>query len=92
MKYYTKDDRLPLPYDPWTPHSIGVADLEACAKAEGVQFKQGDILVIRVGFTKRYNESSQTDKDELRVRESALYVASISWSQRLRSCSIPHLK
>ncbi|KAL5528940.1 hypothetical protein ACEPAG_4914 [Sanghuangporus baumii] len=71
VKFYTQDGRSSLPYDPWTSYSIGVVDLENCAKAEGVQFKQGDILIIRVGFTKRYNESSQGEKDELRERESA---------------------
>ncbi|KAL5511947.1 hypothetical protein ACEPAH_5166 [Sanghuangporus vaninii] len=70
VKFYTQDGLSSLPYDPWTSHSIGVVDLETCAKAEGVQFKRGDILIIRVGFTKRYNESSQREKDELRERES----------------------
>ncbi|KAL5533420.1 hypothetical protein ACEPAF_5196 [Sanghuangporus sanghuang] len=71
VKFYTQHGRSSLPYDPWTSHSIGVVDLETCARAEDVQFKQGDILIIRVGFTKRYNESSQREKDELRERESA---------------------
>ena len=65
VKFYTEDGRKPLPYDPWTAHSISVTDLESCARAEGVQFRQGDVLLIRVGFTKRYNESNQAEKDEL---------------------------
>ena len=63
---------IPLPYDPWTSHPISVAELEACARAEGVTFKQGDILLIRMGHTKRYYESSQAEKDALPTREENL--------------------
>ncbi|KAH8117642.1 putative cyclase-domain-containing protein [Phellopilus nigrolimitatus] len=64
VRYFTRNGAA-LPYDPWTPHSISVADLEACAKDQGVEFKQADILLIRMGFTKRYYESSQAEKDKL---------------------------
>lgn len=61
IKHYTKNGAK-LPYDPWTTHSFSVADLEAVAKEEGVEFKQGDILLIRAGFTQRYYSSSQEEK------------------------------
>ena len=47
-------------------------ELEACARAEGVTFRQGDILLIRMGHTKRYYESSQAEKDALPTREENL--------------------
>ena len=40
----------PLPYDPWKPHSITVTDIQAAANSQGVEFRQGDILLIRMGF------------------------------------------
>ncbi|KAF7295847.1 hypothetical protein HMN09_01128000 [Mycena chlorophos] len=55
-----------LPYDPWTTHAFTVAELEACAKAQGVSFRRGDILIIRAGFTRKYYESSQELRDSLR--------------------------
>ena len=73
MRFFTKDGK-PLPYDPWTSHAITVADLEACARAEGVTFQKADILLIRVGFTKRYYESTQEEKDELRGKQETLFV------------------
>ena len=41
-RYYTspKSDQgapSPLPYDPWTSHSITVPELEACARAQGLE-------------------------------------------------------
>ncbi|KAJ6509207.1 hypothetical protein C8R47DRAFT_1097849 [Mycena vitilis] len=55
-----------LPYDPWTTHPITVKELEACAAAQGVKFQRGDILMLRVGFIKKYYESTQDAKDSLR--------------------------
>ncbi|PAV23350.1 hypothetical protein PNOK_0041800 [Pyrrhoderma noxium] len=69
VDFLTRSGTIPLPYDPWTSHPISVAELEACARAEGVTFKQGDILLIRMGHTKRYYESNQAEKDALPTRE-----------------------
>ncbi|KAJ7268956.1 putative cyclase-domain-containing protein [Mycena rebaudengoi] len=54
-----------LPYDPWTTHGITMADLEACASAQGVTFRRGDILLLRVGFIKKYYDVSQAERDAL---------------------------
>ncbi|KAF7289991.1 hypothetical protein MKEN_01503100 [Mycena kentingensis (nom. inval.)] len=54
-----------LPYDPWSTHAISVAQLEACAAAQGVEFRRGDILLLRVGFIKKYNEATQAERDAL---------------------------
>ncbi|KAJ7142121.1 putative cyclase-domain-containing protein [Mycena crocata] len=58
-----------LPYDPWSSHPVTVSDLEACAKAQGVKFRRGDILLLRVGFIKKYYDSSQAARDALAVDE-----------------------
>jgi kynurenine formamidase len=57
-----------LPYNPWTTHPISVNELEACAKAQGVKFQRGDILMLRVGFIKKYYEASQAERDALQTR------------------------
>ncbi|KAF8889810.1 putative cyclase-domain-containing protein [Infundibulicybe gibba] len=64
VRYYT-GGTAPLPYDPWSTHAITVAELEACAKKQGVTFRQGDILLLRVGFIQKYYESSQETRDAL---------------------------
>ncbi|KAF7298292.1 Serine/threonine protein kinase PRP4 [Mycena kentingensis (nom. inval.)] len=55
-----------LPYDPWTTHAITVAELEACAQAQQVEFRRGDFLILRVGFTRRYYAATQEERDGLR--------------------------
>ncbi|KAI0728868.1 hypothetical protein C8Q72DRAFT_916485 [Fomitopsis betulina] len=64
VRYYTESGNL-LPYDPWTTHGISVSELEACAKKQGITFKQGDILILRVGFMQRYFAASQEERDML---------------------------
>ncbi|KAF7353897.1 Serine/threonine protein kinase PRP4 [Mycena venus] len=56
-----------LPYDPWSTHQISVQELEACAKAQGVKFQRGDILILRMGFIKKYYEASQGERDDLQT-------------------------
>lgn len=50
VKFYTEDGTKPLPYDPWSTHAIPVRDIEAAAAKQGVQFRQADILILRIGF------------------------------------------
>ncbi|KAF7314968.1 Serine/threonine protein kinase PRP4 [Mycena indigotica] len=64
-------DKKTLPYDPWSTHAITVEHLEACAAAQGVKFRRGDILLLRVGFIKRYYEASQAEREELGTKEEA---------------------
>lgn len=53
------------PADPWTDRAITPKELEECAKAQGVTFRRGDILLLRVGFIRKYYESSNEEKDQL---------------------------
>ncbi|EKM56138.1 uncharacterized protein PHACADRAFT_174309 [Phanerochaete carnosa HHB-10118-sp] len=68
VKFYTDGGVKPLPYDPWTTHAIPASDLEACAKKQGVTFKTGDILILRVGFTQKWYSVTREDRDALSTR------------------------
>ncbi|KAF8069223.1 hypothetical protein FPV67DRAFT_1111192 [Lyophyllum atratum] len=68
VRFYTEGGKE-LPYDPFTSHAIGVADLEACAKKQGVEFRQGDILILRVGFIQKYNTTTNEARAELGAKE-----------------------
>jgi hypothetical protein len=61
-----------MPYDPWTTHAITVADLEAVAKHENVQFRRGDILLLRVGFIQKYHNVAQSERNALQGRPETL--------------------
>ncbi|KAG0701584.1 hypothetical protein DFH29DRAFT_1000119 [Suillus ampliporus] len=64
VNYYTANGET-LPYDPWTTHPITVAELETIAKKQGVEFRQGDILLLRVGFIQKYYASTNEAKADL---------------------------
>ena len=71
VSYFTSDGK-DLPYDPWTTHPISVADLQACAKFQGVQFRTGDILLLRVGFIRKYMGASKEQRDGLAEKPETL--------------------
>jgi hypothetical protein len=73
VTYYEKKQGS-LPYDPWATFGITVSMLEEVAKAEGVQFRTGDILLLRVGFIQKYGIVSQGHRDELREKPETLCV------------------
>ena len=70
-RFFTRDGEQ-LSYDPWSTHGFSVADLEDCAKAQGVEFQQGDILLLRVGYMQRYYASTQEEKDTLPKKAESL--------------------
>ena len=73
VEYYTKNGGA-LPYDPWTTHAITVSELESCARAQGTTFRQGDILILRVGFIQKYNRESNEARAALSERPETLYA------------------
>ena len=77
VKFYT-DKHGRLPYDPFTTHAIPLADLLACAAAQGVTFRHADILIIRAGFMLRYNGATQDERDGLQGKPETLCVPASS--------------
>lgn len=65
VRHQSKRGTTRLPYDPWSTHGITVAELEECAVAQGVKFRQGDILMIRVGWIEKYHAVTQEERDVL---------------------------
>jgi len=67
VHFFTAGGTKPLPYDPWTTHAITVADLQACAAAQGVTFRRGDVLLLRAGFMQRWyaTTTAQEERDGL---------------------------
>lgn len=52
-------------YDPFTPRKITAEEITACAKAQGVEFKYGDILIVRTGFSEAYRKLSKKQREEM---------------------------
>lgn len=52
-------------YDVNTRHPISAQELQACAKSQGVEFKYGDILLVRTGWINTYNAMTQDKRIKL---------------------------
>ncbi|KAF8186407.1 hypothetical protein BJ912DRAFT_1022801 [Pholiota molesta] len=82
VEYFTESGK-PLPYDPFATHAITVQELEACAKTQGVTFRQGDILILRVGFIQKYNAIDNEGRAALGSREET--SAGIDQSEEMKA-------
>jgi len=66
------------PVDPCTRYAVTTKELEECAKAQGVRFQRGDILLLRVGFIRKYYESPREERNKLADEETHnLYAPSV---------------
>ena len=53
-----------IKYSCFDDHKITIADMEACAKHQGTEFKFGDILIVRSGFTEDLGEAKTGEEQE----------------------------
>lgn len=60
-----------MPYDPMTSHAISVDLLQEVARAQGVRFRQADILLVRLGFTQRYLRATPAEREQWEARSAA---------------------
>jgi kynurenine formamidase len=65
-------------YDPGSSHAFTVDDLESARAAAGIEYRPGDVLILRTGFIEWYG---RLDADARR---------SISTKEALRACGIEH--
>ena len=54
-----------IQYSTCDDHTITTKDLEAVAEWEGVTFKQGDVIIVRSGFTEDLTEISAEEQDQM---------------------------
>jgi kynurenine formamidase len=62
LDYFSYAERHGIEYSPMSKHGITVSELEGIANEEGVTFKEGDILIVRTGWTKWYDEHTEEDR------------------------------
>lgn len=64
LDYKAYADANGVQYSPFEAHTITVKDLEAVAEHQGTTFKQGDILIVRSGFTGALTNMSADEQDK----------------------------
>lgn len=81
LDYVAYAARKGFTYDPWTRHEITVEALEEMCAFEGVTLRQADILIVRSGFLRRYNDA---DPDEqVRGLQHNLCFVGLQGSERM---------
>lgn len=64
LDYLSWAERKGRPVNPMSKHRITVSDLLAIAEEEGVTFAPGDILIVRTGWIKWYEEHGEEDRQK----------------------------
>ncbi len=54
---------------PISSHSFSVDDLEAARAAAGIEFRRGDVLLLRTGFMSRYADLPASERERISTRE-----------------------
>lgn len=65
-------------YDPGTSHAFTVDDLERARAAAGLEFRAGDVLLLRTGFLEWYGHLTPDARKAIATKES------------LRACGVEH--
>ena len=58
-------DENGVQYDPFSSHRISIDEIEKIAKKQGIEFKKGDVIIIRSGFTEGLTGVSGQKQQEL---------------------------
>ena len=65
IDYKRYADENGITYDPFTDHRITIDEIEKIAKKQGVEFKTGDVIIVRCGFTEGLTGVSGQKQEEL---------------------------
>lgn len=58
-------DEQGINYSPFDSHRFSVEDIETIAKKQGVEFKFGDVIIVRSGFTKALTGASGEEQQKM---------------------------
>ncbi|KAK4495067.1 hypothetical protein PRZ48_013394 [Zasmidium cellare] len=94
LDYYTWAQKQNIQYPIYEPHPVPLAHLKACASDQGVEFRSGDILLLRLGWQQTYFSLSQEERDAIPTRppsvagvEPSLEMARWLWESGFSACA-----
>lgn len=62
IDYKAHADRKGIRYSPFDPHKITIAVVEEIARDQGVVFRQGDLFLLRTGYTEAMQDASEAEQ------------------------------
>lgn len=69
LDWYAYAQRKGLPHHPFTNQAIPLDELHQVVREQRVTFRQGDVLVIRTGWTAAYSQLTDAEKECLGGRD-----------------------
>ncbi|KAL1970762.1 hypothetical protein VTN77DRAFT_2596 [Rasamsonia byssochlamydoides] len=84
LDYADWAERHSIPIKPFESSIIPLATLKEIARENGIEFRQGDILFVRSGFTAAYEKLSVEEATALGRRESHDFIGVESGEETLR--------
>lgn len=54
-----------IQYRPYDSHIITISEIETIARNQGVEFRQGDVFLLRTGYTEALTGASAEEQDEI---------------------------
>lgn len=73
VAWYEKKHGKPAPA-PYFTYRIPLSELEEVAKAQGTEFRQGDILLVRTGFSHWYDHIANAEEREKYLTHNNNYI------------------
>lgn len=84
LDWYSYAQREGLHCSPFINSSIPLSHLKQIAREQGVTFRQGDILLIRSGWTAAYHLLSDKEKEHLGGRDDRTSVCVEATEESIR--------
>lgn len=71
IDYASWAEKKGIQYSTFSTHEIRLNDIEAIAKENGILFQKGDILFVRIGMTKEWDEKMSREDKEAYAKSSS---------------------
>lgn len=84
IDWYSYAQREELPHKPFTNQTIPLSQVLTVAREQGVTFRQGDVLLIRTGWTAAYHRLSEEGKESLGGRDDRASIGVESTEESIR--------
>ncbi|KAL1963342.1 hypothetical protein VTN77DRAFT_8463 [Rasamsonia byssochlamydoides] len=85
LDHYAWAQKQGRPYDPVSGHAIPLSELLEVAKEENVEFRPGDILLVRSGYIARYYELQRENPAKLEELVHKPCFAGVEQSEEMKA-------
>lgn len=74
IDYKAYADKKRIKYSPFDPHKITIAVVEEIARDQGVMFRQGDLFVLRTGYTEAMQDANEAEQKVMTASQHSVGI------------------